>query len=272
MAKAGLMIKNMASVRHVSEHDLSKPHRDDHYLIMIATGGDFVIDIDFEHNTVAAPAILLIKPGQIHHMISVNKPEGWGISIDPALIDVEFQSILEKGFNRPLILEPTSAYHNHIVVLLEQMEKMQATLINPFKLHISHSMLDAFIGLIAGEIVAADLAGKTKANRANLIEQAFTELLKKHYKDWKQPAKYAAALNISVAHLYDTVKSITGDSVSAHIQQYGILEAKRLLCFTKYTVREIAYQLGYDEPVYFGKLFKKITGFTPLEFRRKYHD
>lgn len=272
MAKAGLMIKNMKSEGLVSEHDLSKPHRDDHYLIMVAIGGDFIIDIDFENNTVTAPAILLIKPGQIHHMISANKPEGWGMSIDPALIDAEFQSILEKGFNRPLILEPTSAFYDHTIVLLEQMEKMQAVITNPFQLHITHSMLNALVGLIAGEIMAADPAGKTKANRGTLIEQAFSELLKKHYKDWKQPARYAAALNISVAHLYDTVKSITGDSVSAHIQQYCMLEAKRLLCFTKYTVREIAYQLGYEEPVYFGKLFKKITGVTPLQFRKQYHD
>ncbi|KLT64702.1 AraC family transcriptional regulator [Pedobacter sp. BMA] len=262
----------MSTERHVAEHDLSKPHRDDHYLIMVAIGGDFIIDIDFEKNVVTAPAILLINPGQIHHIISTNKPEGWAMSIDPALIDLEFQSILEKGFNRPLILEPASAFYNHTVVLLEQMEKMQAAITNPFQMHISHSMLNALVGLIAGEVMAADPAGKTKANRATLIEQAFTELLKKHYKDWKQPAKYAAALNISVAHLYDTVKSITGDSVSAQIQQYGMLEAKRLLCFTKYTVREIAYQLGYEEPVYFGKLFKKITGFTPLQFRQKYHD
>lgn len=50
------------------------------------------------------------------------------------------------------------------------------------------------------------------------------------------------------------------------------MEAKRLLYFTDNTVKEIAYEVGYDEPVYFGKLFKKITKLTPLEFRKKFRD
>ncbi|MCZ8216998.1 MAG: helix-turn-helix domain-containing protein, partial [Cyclobacteriaceae bacterium] len=73
-------------------------------------------------------------------------------------------------------------------------------------------------------------------------------------------------------HLNDTVKAFTSNSVSTHIQQISILEAKRQLYFTNKSVKEIAYDLGYDEPVYFGKLFKKITNHTPLAFRQQFRD
>lgn len=272
LAKAGILIKNMTDNKHDAEHDHSKPHRDDHYLLMIAKGGQFVINIDFENNTIIAPAMLLIFPGQIHHIISARNPAGWVLSIDPALVDKEFQLILERSFRLPLLLDSKSAFYAHLVTLTGQIEKLQIAADNLYTVRAIHSILDALLGLIAGEIGTIHITGKTKANRAVVIEQAFMHLLKLHYKDWKQPARYAAELNISVAHLYDTIKNMTGDSVSVYIQQYCMLEAKRLLCFTRFTVKEIGYQLGYEEPVYFGKLFKKVTGLTPLQFRQKYHD
>lgn len=272
LAKAGMLIRNMTDTSHVAEHDYSKPHRDDHYLMMIAVNGHFVINIDFENIIVTAPAVVVIFPGQIHHIVSASEPSGWGISIDPALIDKEFQLIMEKGVHHPLSLDKRSAFYDHVLSLMGQMEKLQTAAANLYAVRASHSILDALLGLLAGEITAANTGGKTKANRAAIIEQAFMQLLKIHYKEWKQPAKYASELNISVAHLYDTIKDISGDSVSVCIQQYCMLEAKRLLCFTRFTVKEIGYQLGYEEPVYFGKLFKKVTGFTPLQFRQQYHD
>lgn len=272
LAKAGILIKNMTDDSHDTEHDHSKPHRDDHYLLMIATGGQFVINIDFENHTIIAPAMLLIFPGQVHHIISASKPVGWVLSIDPALVDKEFQLILEKGFHLPVSLDKQSAFYAHAVTLTGQIEKLQIAADKLYTVRAVHSILDALLSLIAGEIGTIHTHVKTKANRAAVIEQAFMHLLKIHYKDWKQPARYAAELNISVAHLYDTIKNMTGDSVSVYIQQYCMLEAKRLLCFTNFTVREIGYQLGYEEPVYFGKLFKKVTGLTPLQFRQQYHD
>jgi YesN/AraC family two-component response regulator len=125
------------------------------------------------------------------------------------------------------------------------------------------------LSILAGKLSAGN---KVKANRSSIIEQEFNQLLQQHYKTWKQPAQYAKALSVSVAHLNESVKNISGNPVSIQIQEKSVLEAKRLLYFTKLSVKEIGYELGYDNPVYFSKLFKKITSFTPLEFREQYHD
>jgi AraC family transcriptional activator of pobA len=272
LAKAGMIIKNMQHADPVTEHDHSKPHRDDHYLLMVATAGNFVINIDFEDHAITSPAMVMIFPGQIHHVVSSGDMAGWGMSVDPALMDKEFQLIMEKAFRRPLVLDQHSAFYGHITILMGQMEKLQTEAENLYHVRANHSILDAFLGLLAAEISKVNAIGKTKVNRGAIIEQAFRQLLKMHYKEQKQPAWYAAELNISVAHLSDTLKKLTGDAVSAYIQQYCMLEARRLLCFTKFTVKEVAYQLGYEEPVYFGKLFKKVTGFTALQFRQQYRD
>lgn len=83
---------------------------------------------------------------------------------------------------------------------------------------------------------------------------------------------YAKSLNISTPYLNECVKTATGNSVSYHIQQRVILEAKRLLYHSNKSIKEIAGELGYDDYSYFIRLFVKITGMTPLAFRTKNFD
>ena len=83
---------------------------------------------------------------------------------------------------------------------------------------------------------------------------------------------YAKCLNISTPYLNECVKRTTGYSVSYHIHQRVILEAKRLLYHSDKSVKEIAGELGYDDYSYFIRLFVKVTGMTPLTFRGKNFD
>lgn len=112
----------------------------------------------------------------------------------------------------------------------------------------------------------------SKEKRAYIIEQDFRALLKLHYKEWKKPSHYAEKLSLTTSHLNDSIKEVTGKSVTAHLQEQCIMEAKRLLYFTDLEVREIGFILGFNDAVYFGKLFRKLTGTTPLGFRSNFRD
>jgi AraC family transcriptional activator of pobA len=272
-AKAGMAIKDMAEEAREEDHDHSRPHRDQHYLLMLATHGRFRFNLDFQEIIVVAPALLLIFPGQVHYTIELLEPEGCAIGFDPSLIDHELQLIMEKELKGPVALDQREDLYHHLTTLTDLMAKLQLAGLSRHGIKAMHALLDTLLELIAEKITGHLIpGGQTKISRGPMIEQAFNQLLKQHYKDWKQPAQYAAELHISVAHLYDTIKGITGSSVYAIIQQYAILEAKRLLFFTDLSAKEIGYEIGYNEPVYFGKLFKKITGLTPLQFRQQYRD
>jgi AraC-like DNA-binding protein len=80
---------------------------------------------------------------------------------------------------------------------------------------------------------------------------------------------YAGSLNISTPYLNECVKTTTGYSVSWHIQQRVVLEAKRLLYHSDKSIKEIAGELGYDDYSYFTRLFVKVSGLTPVAFRNK---
>lgn len=271
LAKAGIIIANMDD-REVAEHDISLPHRDNHCQLMLASDGIFKLNIDFENIKFSAPALLCIFPEQVHHIIEVQNPKGWMISFDPSLVNQEVLQLLENKINNPFLLQKESNLFDQLSILMGLIEKVQLENTNSYTQKSIHSFLNGLLSLVAGELVSTLSIDKEKENRSIIIKEAFIKLTKEHFKTWKQPAQYASALSISTAHLNDTVKSLTGSPVSVHIQEASILEVKRLLYFTDKNVKEIAYEVGYDEPVYLGKLFKKITNLTPLEFRKKFRD
>jgi len=74
-------------------------------------------------------------------------------------------------------------------------------------------------------------------------------------------------LNISAGHLSEVVKDQSGKSAITHIHERLVLEAKRLLFHTENSIKEVAFQLGFEDASYFNRFFKRITGNTPLDYR-----
>ena len=106
--------------------------------------------------------------------------------------------------------------------------------------------------------------------RPVLLKREFKKLLTRHLKDHKSPSVYANFLNVSEGYLNEILKKATGFSVSQLILTEVMLEAKRLLYYSKLNVKQIAHTLGYQDHTYFSRVFKKSENMTPLEFREQY--
>ncbi|RZJ47144.1 MAG: AraC family transcriptional regulator [Chryseobacterium sp.] len=83
--------------------------------------------------------------------------------------------------------------------------------------------------------------------------------------------KLATELNVSSHYLSDMLRNITGQNTQQHIHEKLIEKAKEILTSTNFTVGEIAYQLGFEYPQSFSKLFKSKTNLTPSEYRHSYN-
>lgn len=81
----------------------------------------------------------------------------------------------------------------------------------------------------------------------------------------------AQHLNVSPRYLSDMLRSLTGQNAQQHIHEKLIEKAKEFLSTSHLTVAEIAYQLGFEHPQSFSKIFKKKTNITPLEFRASFN-
>lgn len=77
-------------------------------------------------------------------------------------------------------------------------------------------------------------------------------------------------LHLSPSYLSDMLRSLTGQNAQQHIHSKLIEKAKERLSITNLSVAEIAYELGFEHPQSFHKLFKTKTKLSPLEFRRTF--
>ncbi|ALL05954.1 AraC family transcriptional regulator [Pedobacter sp. PACM 27299] len=83
--------------------------------------------------------------------------------------------------------------------------------------------------------------------------------------------KYMAdQLSISARYLSDLLKQETGKAALDHIHLFLINEAKNILMSTNNTVAQTAYQLGFENPPYFSRMFKKEVGLTPIQYREQF--
>jgi len=91
-----------------------------------------------------------------------------------------------------------------------------------------------------------------------------------HLKEGLPTVNYLAdKLSVSTRYLSDVLRQETGKTALEHIHIYLIKEAKNLLLSSENNVAGIAYDLGFESPSYFTRLFKKIVGVTPVQYRDK---
>jgi AraC-like DNA-binding protein len=98
----------------------------------------------------------------------------------------------------------------------------------------------------------------------------FSRYLEIHFREKHNVADYAELLHIAPKTLTHKFKNLNLDSPNQLIINRILLEAKRLLFYTDKPVKEIAYDLGYEDPAYFNRLFTHKTGNTPSNFKKNY--
>jgi len=95
----------------------------------------------------------------------------------------------------------------------------------------------------------------------------FTDLIEAHFKDPGGVAGYARDLGITANHLNAVCRQAVDKSALTLIHERQILEAKRRLVYSALTISQIADELGFSDPAYFSRFFKRLTGTTPKDFR-----
>lgn len=109
-----------------------------------------------------------------------------------------------------------------------------------------------------------------KANHTDnvYLVSHFQKLVSLHFLSKRKVTDYAGLLAISANHLNRTVKEVTGKTASESISEMLVQEAKAVLKYTEASISEIAYQLNFSEPAAFNRFFKKLTGDTPMAYRK----
>ncbi|GAB4029437.1 helix-turn-helix domain-containing protein [Spirosoma jeollabukense] len=247
--------------------EATSAHRHDRHSFFLLESGTVHLEVDFQKYAIEAPSVIYIHPDQVHSTVTTNDVTVSSWAIDNEKLNPEYLKLLEEiRPAKPLALdkETFSLFAETVSLCIKFGGRKNDKL--------CHSLLkdscNALIALVISQYLAQSKSAD-KLSRFEVVTKAFREKLERNYRTIKKPTQYAQTLHISTPYLNECVKNTTGYSVSYHIQERIILEAKRLLYYSKKSVKEIATELGYDDYPYFSRLFTKVTGMTALAFRNK---
>jgi len=112
-------------------------------------------------------------------------------------------------------------------------------------------------------------ATKTSSdNRTLRYFQAFQKSIRTSLQESKTIQEYAREQNITAVHLNRICQAIVQKSALQIVHEHLINEAKKYLLNTNYSISEVSFFLNFKDPAYFTRLFKKVTGVSPSEFRK----
>jgi AraC family transcriptional activator of pobA len=228
--------------------------------------------------------MFFIAPGQVFGIESVDgeeiKRSGWLLLVHP---DFMWNTPLAKTIKQYEYF----SYAVHEALYLS--DKEEATILNLIRSmeHEYHSNIDKF----SQDVIIAQLEllltyserfyhrqFLTRRITNHKILDMLEEILSEYFKGDALAKKglptvqsIADALYVSPNYLSGLLKVLTGQSTQQHIHDKLIEKAKEKLSTTDLSVSEIAYQLGFEHPQSFSKLFKAKVNFSPLEFRQSFN-
>jgi AraC family transcriptional regulator, transcriptional activator of pobA len=265
----GIIIHKVEEGNLVHLNEANHSHRHDYHIFFLLKKGEIEMEIDFEKQRIGAPALLYINPSQVHRVIDFINSSCYLLGIDNDNLRPQYLQTLEQSIFPPKFLALDENYfdllHEEISLLRAIFEQKTVTMHTV----ILQDHANAFIGLAIAQYLI-QMNPKPALSRFETITKSFKLLLERSFTQIKFPSDYAEILNISTSYLNECVSNTTGLSVSHHIQQRVILEAKRLLYHSDLSVKEIAHELGYEDHAYFSRLFNKVTQSTALTFRKKH--
>ena len=247
-------------------------HRHDFLELFYFHRGDGSHQNDFNEFAVRSPALVFVDAGHVHSWSDSTRLRGDMLSFDAGF------ALHEAAAGRtPVLFLPPAP----VVIPLSKSEA--ATVEQSFARIRGEwqqrgpgwlSAIRSCLRLLHVDAVRAcarlqpDAAAQDNAGAR--LSREFLLLLERNLQADASPAKLAAALGVSADHLSATLRAITGKTASLHLQDRLLLEARRLLAHSRLDVAEVAYELGYKDVSYFGRVFRKRIGISPRQFRLRY--
>jgi AraC family transcriptional activator of pobA len=232
---------------------------DEGIMFFISPGQVFGIEIDKGAALKHSGWLLLIHPDFLWNTSlakTIKKYEFFDYSVNEAL----FLSEKEEAMIIRMMQNIGQEYHSNIDKFSQDVIIAQLELLLTYAERFYHRQF------ITRKISSHKILDRLE----NVLEEYFSDdgLLKKGLPTVQF---IAATLNVSPNYLSDLLKVLTGQSTQQHIHDKLIEKAKEKLSTTDLSVSEIAYELGFEHPQSFSKLFKTKTDLSPLEFRNSFN-
>ena len=238
-------------------------HRHAHLAqIFLLTDGHAAIRLDGQSNQPPLPLMLFIPSNIVHGFTFSAGTEGWVLTLP-----VE---------SHPMLFAPTSEIAPLATVpvlgtpspgALELVTSLHSAWRGNAPLRRTH--LQGLLVQMVCMLLQDHAADSVPVPPAQTRLLRFSELIARHHAQHWSLDRYAAEMGMSPRNLGRLCRAQAGMSAHALIENHLMREAARLLAYTRMTAQAIAYQLGYQDPSYFNRRFRKVMGLSPGAYRQR---
>ena len=266
-----LTIENLAERKDETGHNPEKAHQVTFNMIVFYTSGESKHLVDFVWHPVKKNTLIHISKGQINAFQFTPELKGYIILFTEAYLKKQISTLpkneIDRLFNAqlfsPIIQVPVdSNVETYIRLFDEEYSNSQEN----YNQDNTYSALHTIIFSKLERLKQYQTLHLKRSDKLNTF-LSFKSLLEVHFSKSRNADFYAEKLNITYKHLNTICKETVAITAKQFIDQFLILEAKRLLINSELKSTELAYSLGFEEPTNFVKYFKKHTGFTPNQFK-----
>ncbi len=257
------------------KHDWKiKPHRHGKlFQLLFIDNGSVELCLDEQSHKLNGFWIITVPPGTVHGFCFPADTKGKVLTIVDSLLEGHEPQI-QRYFNQ-LLAQPYRIQLNYEDVLFKQLTHSFESISQELKLaqHNQQQMLNCLIQMLLINLTRQlenhpNTEQKSHHSRQQLVNQFKQLLEEKHLQHWTVQ-QYAKSLNTSTSSLNRLCGELTGISAKAIIQNRLLIEIKRRLIYTQLPLDSIAYTLGYKDPSYFSRFFKKHEGVSPGQYRQQ---
>lgn len=241
------------------------PHRHpDLFQMVWVTGGNGVHTMDTAAYKMRANCLYTLSPGIVHTCKSSADLKGFILHFSAAFMLPTSERHPANSFH---FGEAHKSDIQQITHIFEQIHQ-EFNQVRKGKERLVQSLISML--LVYKDRLVISSTADSEPNKRQVINQKFQGLVNEHFTSQKRLDFYANALHISLPHLKESIKKATGISASEFIQKRVILEAKRQLIYSKLSISEIAFLVGFADANYFFKYFRRLVGQSPGEFRKNH--
>lgn len=248
-------------------------HRHEYFQIIWLKNGSGIHRIDMTDHSYNGSVLFFLAPGQLHSITEHKKSEGYTLKFLPAVFKQE-RDFIDYLFDACLLDNEKSC---PIINIPDEMNSIIGELFFRFTDEFNQQqtgsdiILSAYLKILtthARRIKDTYLSKEAYTNKPqyNLFRQ-FKIAVEQQYKTQHSLHYYAGQLNTQVRTLNSVTRKYANRSALEIIQHRIVLEAKRRLDNDNKSIKELCYELGFEDPAYFTRFFKRNVGMAPQYFK-----
>lgn len=244
------------------------PFKIDDYGCCICLRGTAEGYIDFTPQRLSRSYMSVNVPGQLIEMSSMSKDfHGIGIVMSKAFVqslNLPYDFRLDRLLRSCPVLQLEAKQQEAILTFFGMINRLLET-DRPFQREtLKHLTCALFYGI--GSYLFQISSTRHYTTEETLMQRFLAEV-KTNYRKHRKVAFYAERLHISTGYMSSVVKRVSGKSPGGWIDDFVVGEARALLKGSSLTVQQISIELGFPSQSFFGKYFKRITGYSPVAYR-----